>query len=113
MTEKAAQFTDKYEAGWGGGWRTKPGVLARPVKDYKALVVAHDLLMAGWDTVVWGSWSLNSSTLLPLLRNTQTGDGNGKHAFKKLPVHLVASDSFCISPFFWHEPHTILEKINK
>lgn len=47
MTEKAAQFTDKYEAGWGGGRRTKPGVLARPVKDYKALVVAHDLLMAG------------------------------------------------------------------
>lgn len=110
MTEKAAQFTDKYEAGWEGGRRTKPGVLARPVKDYKALVVAHDLLMAGWDTVVWGSWSLNSSTLLPLLRNTQTGDGNGKHAIKKLPVHLVASDSSCIYPPFFHMNHTPYRK---
>lgn len=49
MTEKAVQFTDKYGA---GGLRTKPEVLARPVKDYKALVVAHDLFTAGWDTVV-------------------------------------------------------------
>lgn len=47
-----------------GGLRTKPGVLAGPVKDYKALVVAHDLFMAGWHTVVWGSWSLHSSRLL-------------------------------------------------
>lgn len=30
-----------------GGPRTKPGVLAGPVKAYKALVVAHDLFMAG------------------------------------------------------------------
>lgn len=55
-----------------GGLGAKPEVLARPVKDYKALVVAHDLFMAGWNTVVWGSWSLNSSRLLPLLRNAQT-----------------------------------------
>lgn len=39
-------------------------VSAGPVKDYKALVVAHDLFMADWDTVVWGSWSLLDSTLL-------------------------------------------------
>lgn len=95
MTEKAAQFTDKYGA---GGLRTKPEVLARPVKDYKALVVAHDLFMAGWDTVVQGSWSLNSSRLLPLLHNTQTGDGNGKQAIKTQPVHLVASDLSYKSP---------------
>lgn len=30
-----------------GELRAKPEVLARPVKDYKALVVAHDLFMAG------------------------------------------------------------------
>lgn len=45
MTEKAAQFTDKYRG--QGELRAKPEVLARPVKDYKALVVAHDLFMAG------------------------------------------------------------------
>lgn len=44
MTGKAVQFTDKYGA---GGLRMKPEVLARPVKDYKALVVVHDLFMAG------------------------------------------------------------------
>lgn len=52
-----------------GGLRTKPEVLAGPVKDYKALVVAHDLFMTAWDTVVWGSWSFYSSTRLLLLPN--------------------------------------------
>lgn len=33
----------------GRGLWTKPEVLARPVKDYKALVVVHDLFMAGTD----------------------------------------------------------------
>lgn len=47
-----------------GGLRTKPEVLAWPVKDYKALVVAHDLFMAGWHTVVQDSWSLYSSKVL-------------------------------------------------
>lgn len=29
------------------GLRMKPGVSAWPVRDYKALLVAHDLFMAG------------------------------------------------------------------
>ena len=32
--------------GWVGVLRSEPEVLAGPVKDYKALVVAHDLFMA-------------------------------------------------------------------
>lgn len=83
-----------------GGPRTKPGVLAGPVKAYKALVVAHDLFMAGWDAVVWGSWSLCSSWLLPLLHNTQTGDGNGNKALKhckQIRWHGLYSASPCLS----------------
>lgn len=62
MTEKVVQFTDEE---WVRGRGVKAEVLAGPVKDYKALVVAHDLFMTDWDTVVLGSRKLYSST--PLL----------------------------------------------
>lgn len=53
-----------------GGLRAKPEVLAGPVNDYKALVAAHDLFTAGC-----GSWSLHKPRLLPLLPDSQAGDG--------------------------------------
>lgn len=69
MTEKVVQFTDKEWAGGGGGLKAE--VLAGLVKDYKALVVAHDLFMTDWDSVVLGSWKLNGAAVLKMVAEKQ------------------------------------------
>lgn len=95
--------------GGGGGWglRMKPEVSAWPVRGYKALLVAHDLFMAGWDAAVRGSWSLKDRcrfciTSKPIVKMQLMHSGASGSSSALLPHEpQTRTARYCLIPFHY------------